>query len=60
LRNRSARTVCVRGSSQLPYRNDVPDGEIMGYTRHRILTTMRSYVRRAKLSRESPVSKLGL
>ena len=32
----------------------------MGYTRHRTLTTMRSYVRRAKLSRESPAGKLGL
>jgi hypothetical protein len=60
LRNRSARTVCVRGSSRLPYRKGVPDGETMGYTRHRTLTTMRSYVRRAKLSRESPAGKLGL
>ena len=42
------------------YRNGVPDEEIMGHTRHRSLTTMRSYVRRAKLSRESPVGKLGL
>ena len=32
----------------------------MGHTRHRSLTTMRSYVRRAKLSRESPAGKLGL
>lgn len=42
------------------YRNDVPDEEIMSRTRHRSLTTMRSYVRRAKLSRESPAGKLGL
>ena len=42
------------------YRNGVPDEEIMGHTRHRSLTTMRSYVRRAKLSQVSPASKLGL
>ena len=42
------------------YRNGVPDEEIMGHTRHRSLTTMRSYVRRAKLSRDSPAGKLGL
>ena len=42
------------------YRNGVPDEEIMGHTRHRSLTTMRSYVRRAKLSRESPAGELGL
>ena len=42
------------------YRNGVPDEEIMGHTRHRSLTTMRSYVRRAKLSRKSPSGKLGL
>ena len=42
------------------YRNEIPDEEIMGHTRHRSLTTMRSYVRRAKLSRESPAGKLGL
>jgi integrase len=42
------------------YRNGVPDEKIMGHTRHRSLTTMRSYVRRAKLSRESPAGKLGL
>jgi integrase len=42
------------------YRNGVPDEEIMGYTRHRSLTTMRSYVRRAKLSQASPAGKLGL
>jgi integrase len=42
------------------YRNGVPDEEIMGHTRHRSLTTMRSYVRRAKLSQTSPAGKLGL
>jgi integrase len=42
------------------YRNGVPDEEIMGHTRHRSLTTMRSYVRRAKLSQEGPAGTLGL
>ena len=42
------------------YRNGVPDEEIMGHTRHRSLTTMRSYVRRAKLGTTSPSGKLGL
>ena len=42
------------------YRNDVPDEEIMGHTRHRSLTTMRGYVRRAKLGKSSPSGKLGL
>jgi integrase len=42
------------------YRNGVPDDEIMGHTRHRSLTTMRSYVRRAKLSQTSRAGKLGL
>jgi integrase len=42
------------------YRNGVPDEEIMGHTRHRSLTTMRSYVRRAKLSKTAPTGKLGL
>jgi integrase len=42
------------------YRNGVADEEIMGHTRHRSLTTMRSYVRRAKLSKDSPAGKLGL
>jgi integrase len=42
------------------YRNGVPDEEIMDHTRHRSLTTMRSYVRRAKLSKTSPAGKLGL
>jgi len=42
------------------YRNGVPDEEIMDHTRHRSLTTMRSYVRRAKLSQTSPAGKFGL
>ncbi len=42
------------------YRNGVSDEEIMGHTRHRSLTTMRSYVRRAKLNQTSPAGKLGL
>ncbi len=42
------------------YRNGVPDEEIMGHTRHRSLTTMRSYVRRAKLGASSPSGKLDL
>jgi integrase len=42
------------------YKNGVPDEEIMGHTRHRSLTTMRLYVRRAKLDTKSPASKLGL
>ena len=42
------------------YRNGVSDEEIMGHTRHRSLTTMRSYVRRAKLGKSSPAGKLGL
>jgi integrase len=42
------------------YGNGVPDEEIMGHTRHRSLTTMRSYVRRAILSRNSPAGRLGL
>jgi integrase len=42
------------------YRNGVPDEEIMGHTRHRSLTTMRSYVRRAKLGSASPAGKVGL
>ena len=41
------------------YRNGVPDEEIMGHTRHRS-PTMRSYVRQAKLSRESAAGKLRL
>ena len=42
------------------YRNGVPDEEIMGHTRHRSLTTMRSYVRRAKLGTANPSGKLDL
>lgn len=42
------------------YRNGVPDEEIMGHTRHRSLTTMRSYVRRAKIQTSEPTGKLGL
>ena len=42
------------------YRNGVSDEEIMGHTRHRSLTTMRSYVRRAKLDGSSPSGKLDL
>ena len=42
------------------YRNGVLDEEIMGHTRHRSLATMRSYVRRAKLSGKAPAGKLGL
>ena len=42
------------------YNNGVPDEEIMGHTRHRSLTTMRGYVRRAKLGQSSPAGKIGL
>ena len=42
------------------YRNGVGDEEIMGHSRHRSLTVMRSYVRRAKLGTASPAGKLGL
>ena len=42
------------------YRNGAPDEEIMGHRRHRNLTTMRSHVRRAKISDKSPAGKLGL
>lgn len=49
------RGVCDDG---LPQR--VADEEIKGHTRHRSLTTMRSYVRRAKLSQTAPASKLDL
>jgi integrase len=42
------------------YRNGVPDEEITGHTRHRSLTTMRRYVRRAKLSQVSSADKSGL
>jgi integrase len=42
------------------YRNGVADEEIMAHTRHRSLATMRSYVRRAKLSQSSPAGKVDL
>ncbi len=42
------------------YSNGVSDEEIMGHTHHRSLTTMRGYVRRAKLATVSPAGKLGL
>jgi len=42
------------------YRNGVPDEEIMGHSRHRSLTSMRTYVRRAKLGNVSPSGKVGL
>ena len=42
------------------YRNGVSDKEIMGHPRHCSLTTMRSYVRRAKLGGVSPPCKLDL
>ncbi len=42
------------------YRNNIPNEEIMGHTRHRSLTVMRSYVRRSKLSQASPAGKVGL
>jgi len=42
------------------YRNGVPDEEIMEHTRHRNLTTMRGYVRRAKLGSKSASAKIGL
>jgi integrase len=38
------------------YDNGVPDEEIMGHTRHRSLATMRTYVRRSKLSGGQPTS----
>jgi hypothetical protein len=41
------------------YRNGVPDEEIMGHTRHRSLTTMRSYVRRVKLNQASEPANSG-
>ena len=42
------------------YRAQVPDEEIMGHSRHRSLSTMRSYVRRSKLGHASPAGKVGL
>jgi integrase len=55
-----SRTACVPGSSQLPILTVCRTKKSWGHTRHRSLTTMRSYVRRAKLSRESPAGKWGL
>ena len=42
------------------YGNGVLDEEIMRHTRHKSLSTMRSYVRRSKLSTSSPAGKIGL
>ncbi|WP_159997415.1 site-specific integrase [Roseomonas sp. 18066] len=42
------------------YRAGIPDEEIMGHSRHRSLTTMRSYVRRSRLGGASPAGKVGL
>lgn len=42
------------------YANQVPDEEIMDQTRHRSLTTMRGYVRRAKLKGGGASGKVGL
>ena len=42
------------------YRSGVPDEEIMGHSRHRSLTSMRTCVRRAKLGGASPSGKVGL
>jgi len=52
--------VTPHGFVTTAYRNGVPDEEIMGHTRHRSLTTMRSYVRRAKVGSASPSGKLDL
>jgi len=48
------------GFVTVAYGNGVPDEEIMRHTRHKSLTTMRSYVRRSKLSASSPAGKIGL
>jgi integrase len=48
------------GFVTMAYKNGVPDEEIMGHTRHRSLTTMRGYVRRAKLGASSPAGKIDL
>lgn len=42
------------------YANHVPDEEIMDQTRHKSLTTMRGYVRRAKLRGGGASGKVGL
>ena len=42
------------------YQAGLRDEEIMDHTRHRTVTTMRRYVRRARLMDDSPARKLGL
>ena len=42
------------------YRAGLRDEAIMDHTRHRDLATMRRYVRRARLTDDSPARKLGL
>ena len=42
------------------YNKGVRDEDIMRHTRHRDLRTMRGYVQRAGLVRESPAAKLDL
>jgi integrase len=49
----------MRAGFTTAYRDGVPDEDIMG-PRHRSPNTMRSYVRRAKLSPSSPAGKIGL
>ena len=48
------------GFVTMAYSNGVLDEEIMQHTRHKSLTTMRSYVRRSKLNTSSPAGKIGL
>jgi integrase len=42
------------------YKAGVADEEIMAHSRHRSVAVMRKYVRRAKLSADSPAGKVGL
>ena len=42
------------------YGNGVPDEKIMEHTRQKSLETMRGYVRRARLDRDSPAGNVGL
>ena len=42
------------------YRANIPDEEIMDHSPHRSLATMRSYVRRSRLSHAGPAGKVGL
>lgn len=42
------------------YKSGISDEAIMGHSRHRDLKTMRGYVRRGRLMKESPVRALGL